>query len=141
MYKTEKLLHLRTYKRRPVRIVRELYLREDVPCSSALCQAACANEGKVLSGDLTHYLVPDWRIVQDYLEILEFPEMRGVIFMQTACQAVQHQRGRRFRKGERKVSCPRYLRRKRVRKMTGETAYYWRCEETDCNGSAITIIF
>ncbi|XP_030044699.1 DIS3-like exonuclease 1 [Microcaecilia unicolor] len=95
MYKTEKLLHLRTYKRRPVRIVRELYLREDVPCSSSLCQAACANEGKVLSGDLTHYLVPDWRVVQDYLEILEFPEMRGVIFMQTACQAVQHQRGRR----------------------------------------------
>ncbi|XP_029430598.1 DIS3-like exonuclease 1 isoform X2 [Rhinatrema bivittatum] len=94
-HKTEKILHLRTYKGKTVRIVREHYLREDVPCSTALCQAACANEGKLLSDDVTHYLVPDWKVVQDYLEILELPEMGGVIFMQTACQAVQHQRGRR----------------------------------------------
>ncbi|XP_072818304.1 DIS3-like exonuclease 1 isoform X2 [Vicugna pacos] len=40
-------------------------------------------------------MIPDWKIVQDYLEILEFPELKGIIFMQTACQAVQHQRGRR----------------------------------------------
>ncbi|ELK24842.1 DIS3-like exonuclease 1 [Myotis davidii] len=40
-------------------------------------------------------MIPDWKVVQDYLEILEFPELKGIIFMQTACQAVQHQRGRR----------------------------------------------
>lgn len=44
---------------------------------------------------MTHYVVPDWKVVQDYLEILEFPELKGIIFMQTACQAVQHQKGRR----------------------------------------------
>ena len=41
-------------------------------------------------------MVPDWKVVQDYLEILEFPELKGIVFMQTACQAVQHQRGRRY---------------------------------------------
>lgn len=55
-----------------------------------------ASDGKLLSSDVTHYMIPDWKIVQDYLEILEFPELKGIIFMQTACQAVQHQRGRRY---------------------------------------------
>ncbi|XP_004711991.1 DIS3-like exonuclease 1 isoform X1 [Echinops telfairi] len=40
-------------------------------------------------------MIPDWKVVQDYLEVLEFPELKGIILMQTACQAVQHQRGRR----------------------------------------------
>ncbi|KGL77635.1 DIS3-like exonuclease 1, partial [Tinamus guttatus] len=52
-------------------------------------------DGKLLSDDVTHYVVPDWKVAQDYLEILEFPELKGIIFMQTACQAVQHQKGRR----------------------------------------------
>ncbi|XP_053128175.1 DIS3-like exonuclease 1 isoform X2 [Hemicordylus capensis] len=52
-------------------------------------------DGKLLSDDVTHYVVPDWKVVQDYLEILEFPELKGIVFMQTACQATQHQRGRR----------------------------------------------
>ncbi|NWU96828.1 DI3L1 exonuclease, partial [Upupa epops] len=75
--------------------VREHYLRPDVPCCSALCPAGCARDGKLLSDDVTHYVVPDCKVVQDYLEILEFPELKGIVFMQTACQAVQHQKGRR----------------------------------------------
>lgn len=55
----------------------------------------CVLDGKLLSGDVTHYVVPDWKVVQDYLEILEFPELKGILFMQTACQTLQHQRGRR----------------------------------------------
>ncbi|KFO08210.1 DIS3-like exonuclease 1, partial [Balearica regulorum gibbericeps] len=55
----------------------------------------CILDGKLLSDDVTHYVVPDCKVVQDYLEILEFPELKGIIFMQTACQAVQHQKGRR----------------------------------------------
>ncbi|XP_074862490.1 DIS3-like exonuclease 1 isoform X1 [Carettochelys insculpta] len=95
MLRTEKVLQLRGPQGRSVRVVREHYLRPDVPCRSALCWAACPRDGKLLSDDVTHYLVPDWKIVQDYLEILELPELKGIIFMQTACQAVQHQRGRR----------------------------------------------
>ncbi|XP_067827366.1 DIS3-like exonuclease 1 isoform X1 [Heptranchias perlo] len=95
MIKTEKVLHLRCCKGKSVRVVREHYLRESVPCNSSLCQAQCHNEGKLLSESATHYVIPDWKVVQDYLEILEFPELRGIVFMQTACQAVQHQKGRR----------------------------------------------
>lgn len=76
-------------------MVREHYLRERVPCFSALCQADCDNDGKVLPADLTHYVVPDVGIVLDFLEILEFRELQGIIFTQTACQAVQHHKGRR----------------------------------------------
>ncbi|KAJ7311275.1 hypothetical protein JRQ81_006890 [Phrynocephalus forsythii] len=95
MLRTEKVLQLRGSQGRSVRVVREHYLRPDVPCGSALCRSACPRVGKLLSDDVTHYIVPDWKVVQDYLEILEFPELRGIVFMQTACQAVQHQRGRR----------------------------------------------
>ncbi|XP_040536157.1 LOW QUALITY PROTEIN: DIS3-like exonuclease 1 isoform X2 [Gallus gallus] len=95
MLRTEKVLQLRSQQGRSVRVVREHYLRPDVPCRSALCRAGCPRDGKLLSDDVTHYVVPDWKVVQDYLEILEFPELKGIIFMQTACQAVQHQKGRR----------------------------------------------
>ncbi|XP_058486283.1 DIS3-like exonuclease 1 [Solea solea] len=95
MIKTERILHLKSCRGRKVRVVREHYLRERVPCYSGICQAGCANDGKVLPGDLTHYVVPDVGVVVDYLEILEFREMQGIIFTQTACQAVQHSKGRR----------------------------------------------
>uniref|UniRef100_A0A663ERE5 DIS3-like exonuclease 1 n=1 Tax=Aquila chrysaetos chrysaetos TaxID=223781 RepID=A0A663ERE5_AQUCH len=95
MLRTEKVLLLRGQQGRSVRVVREHYLRPDVPCRCALCRAACPRDGKLLSDDVTHYVVPDCKVVQDYLEILEFPELKGIIFMQTACQAVQHQKGRR----------------------------------------------
>uniref|UniRef100_A0A8D1S9T9 DIS3-like exonuclease 1 n=1 Tax=Sus scrofa TaxID=9823 RepID=A0A8D1S9T9_PIG len=97
LQKREKVLLLKTFQGRTLRIVREHYLRPSVPCNSPLCPqpASCHNDGKLLSSDVTHYMIPDWKVVQDYLEILEFPELKGIIFMQTACQAVQHQRGRR----------------------------------------------
>ncbi|KAM9713552.1 DIS3-like exonuclease 1 isoform 2-T2 [Dama dama] len=97
LQKREKVLLLRTFHGRTLRIVREHYLRPSVPCNSPLCPqpATCHNDGKLLSSDVTHYMVPDWKVVQDYLEILEFPELKGIVFMQTACQAVQRQRGRR----------------------------------------------
>nr|XP_056721762.1 DIS3-like exonuclease 1 [Euleptes europaea] len=95
MERTEKVLQLRGLQGRSVRVVREHYLRPDVPCGSALCRLACPRDGKLLSDDVTHYVVPDWKVLQDYLEILEFPELKGIVFMQTACQAMQHQRGRR----------------------------------------------
>lgn len=94
MLKTERILHLKTQRGRTLRAVREHYLREDVSCRSPLC-TACTREGKLLSEELTHYVVPDCQVLQDYQEVLEFSEIRGVIFMQTACQAVQHHRGRR----------------------------------------------
>lgn len=57
-------------------------------------------DGKVLPGDLTHYVVPDAGVVVDFLEILEFRELQGIVFTQTACQAVQHSKGRRYTPGQ-----------------------------------------
>ncbi|KAM6943023.1 DIS3-like exonuclease 1 [Xenentodon cancila] len=94
MIKTEKVLHLKSSRGRRVRVVREHYLRQRVPCFSALCPADCANDGKVLPGDLTHYVVPDTEVVVNFLEILEFRELQGIVFTQTACQAL-HSKGRR----------------------------------------------
>lgn len=94
MMKTERILHLKRQRGRTLRAVREHYLREDVSCGSPLCHS-CARDGRLLSEDLTHYVVPDCQVLQDYQEVLEFTELRGIVFMQTACQAVQHQRGRR----------------------------------------------
>ncbi|XP_057699740.1 DIS3-like exonuclease 1 isoform X1 [Corythoichthys intestinalis] len=94
MIKTEKILHLKSSRGRKVRVVREHYVRERVPCYSSLCQAGCDNNGKVLPGDLTHYVVPDVGVVVDYQEILEFRELQGIVFTQTACQAVHHCKGR-----------------------------------------------
>ncbi|XP_061521072.1 DIS3-like exonuclease 1 isoform X2 [Phycodurus eques] len=95
MIKTEKVLHLKSSRGRKVRVVREHYVRERVPCYSSLCQADCDNDGKVLPGDLTHYVVPDVGVVVDYQEILEIRELQGIVFTQTACQAVHHCKGRR----------------------------------------------
>lgn len=53
-------------------------------------------EGKTLSEQLTHYVVPDAGVVRDFLEVLEFRELQGIVFMQTACHAAQHSRGRRY---------------------------------------------
>ncbi|KAK6476934.1 DIS3-like exonuclease 1 [Huso huso] len=95
LLKAERTLHLKSSRGKTVRVVREHYLREHVPCFSSLCQASCHNDGKLLPGNVTHYIVPDWKVLQDFLEILEFPALRGVIFTQTACQSVQHQKGRK----------------------------------------------
>ncbi|XP_056147130.1 DIS3-like exonuclease 1 [Lampris incognitus] len=92
--RTDRVLVLKNSRGRNVRVVRELYLRGDIPCGSSVC-TQCPQDGKLLSGEVTHYLFPDAGVVVDYLEILEFPEIQGIVFTQTACQALQHCKGRR----------------------------------------------
>ena len=57
------------------------------------------SDGKLLSEDVTHYVFPDVGVLVDYQEVLEFRELRGVVFTQTACSAVQHSKGRRYKFG------------------------------------------
>lgn len=75
-------------------------------------------EGKVLPGDLTHYVVPDVGVVVDYLEILEFTELQGIVFTQTACQAVQHSKGRRYSTLHRERRCYTFDAQQRRRLMS-----------------------
>uniref|UniRef100_A0A674AU85 DIS3-like exonuclease 1 n=1 Tax=Salmo trutta TaxID=8032 RepID=A0A674AU85_SALTR len=96
MIKTEKVLHLKSSRGRKVRVIREHYLREHVPCYSSLCQAQCLNHDvSLLYHTVTHYVMPDAGVARDFMEILEFREIQGIVFTQTACQAIQHSRGRR----------------------------------------------
>ncbi|XP_038076853.1 DIS3-like exonuclease 1 isoform X2 [Patiria miniata] len=97
MLKTDKVLQVKTRQGRALRLVREHYLREDVPCNSQLCLAGCRQTGSSTTpADVTHYLIPDCRVTGEFLEILELPEFTGIVFMQTVLHYVLHEKGRRF---------------------------------------------
>nr|XP_002736854.1 PREDICTED: DIS3-like exonuclease 1-like [Saccoglossus kowalevskii] len=103
MIKTEKHLRVRNYRGQTVRVVREHYLREDVPCNSELCLAGCPSDGKTLLPMATHYIVPDCQVTRDYLEILELPEITGILFLQTVLHSVLHHGNRRSYNNIRKM--------------------------------------
>uniref|UniRef100_UPI00358FEBF1 DIS3-like exonuclease 1 isoform X2 n=1 Tax=Myxine glutinosa TaxID=7769 RepID=UPI00358FEBF1 len=88
------------------RVVREHYLREAVPCHSALC-TRCTRAGKVLGADLTHFLTPDCTVALHYLEVLELPQLNGLLFTHTAYQHVQHKSRRLYQRLRRLLNSPR----------------------------------
>ena len=45
-------------------------------------------KGGFLPSTVTHYVIPDPKVVRDYLEIFEIPTIRGMIFTQTAVHSV-----------------------------------------------------
>lgn len=47
--RTERQLRVKSRQGGRIRVVRELYLREDIPCQSSLCVAGCLNSaGKLV---------------------------------------------------------------------------------------------
>ncbi|KAI9482525.1 hypothetical protein BDB00DRAFT_857485 [Zychaea mexicana] len=95
-----------------VKLVREQYIRGDIPCMSEHCPATppcqrtldnnSTNDPKhegFLSADADHYLIPDMSIVMRYLEILEQEEITGIILSQTIITSLQqHDKTRMYRK-------------------------------------------
>ncbi|KAF8763581.1 DIS3-like exonuclease 1 like protein [Argiope bruennichi] len=82
-------------------IVREHYLRDDIPCYSPLCKNCPSNnigsKNIQLAENATHYAIPCYDIVQNYLELLEFQELKGLIILQTiASKTVQSSGVRTF---------------------------------------------
>ncbi|XP_041372546.1 LOW QUALITY PROTEIN: DIS3-like exonuclease 1 [Gigantopelta aegis] len=97
--KTERQLRVKSRQGTRMRVVRELYLRDDVPCGSPRCLADCrpySDKLCKLPDDVTHYLVPDCQVARDYLEILEAPEVQGIILTQTAVNFVQFEGSKRL---------------------------------------------
>ncbi|KAK7116248.1 DIS3-like exonuclease 1 [Littorina saxatilis] len=95
--RAERCLSLRSGQGRPLKVVREVYLRPDVPCFSPMCLAGCRNDSDaLLPNGASHYIVPECRIAKDYLELFELTEMQGVVFTQTAAHCVQHEGSRRL---------------------------------------------
>lgn len=45
--RTERNITLRSAQGRPKAVVREVYLRPDVPCHSPLCLSGCQNDGGI----------------------------------------------------------------------------------------------
>ena len=84
-------------------VVREQYLRNDLSCLSALCQLPQCNKGKtsncgVLPANVTHYLIPFVDVAGHYMEVLELPEITGIIFLQTVVNAIKLAKGGQYRR-------------------------------------------
>ena len=90
-------------------VVRENYLRSDIPCRSQLCFEDCAHKKEsedsgrkskqsVLPDNVTHYLVPDTEVVSKYMEILEMEDITGVIFAQTVVNNIQQNSLKQYRR-------------------------------------------
>ena len=89
-------------------VVRENYLRQDIPCRSQLCYEDCSHKTdddnddtkvqNTLPGDVTHYIIPFTDVVNKYMEILELEEITSVIFTQTVVNHVQQNSLRHYRR-------------------------------------------
>uniref|UniRef100_A0A1X7SVM9 Uncharacterized protein n=1 Tax=Amphimedon queenslandica TaxID=400682 RepID=A0A1X7SVM9_AMPQE len=74
-------------RRGPISIIREHYLRDDIPCrmkQCGICDQTLSDTQCMLTEDLSHYLLPDVNVVERFHEVLEYPTLRGVIVTQTA---------------------------------------------------------
>jgi len=83
-------------------VVREHYMRDDIPCAAQLCFENCSQkEGKtLLPSTSTHYLLPLEDVASDFIDVLASSELRrsGVIVLQSVATAVQRDSQRRYRK-------------------------------------------
>jgi len=85
-------------------VVRENYLRTDIPCRSEVCFESCSHQTEeskkqsILPKDVTHYLIPFTDVANKYMEILEFAEISGVIFPQTVVNSVQQSSMRQYKR-------------------------------------------
>ena len=84
-------------------VVREQYIRKDLPCRSALCQLPECKEDKnfncgILPPNVTHYLIPFIDVAGHYMEVLELPDITGIIFLQTVVNAIKLAKGGQYRR-------------------------------------------
>jgi DIS3-like exonuclease 1 len=72
-------------RRGQVSVLRERYLRDDISCHIQSCQSCKIHsvEGYVLGSDLDYYVVPDVKMLEDFYEVFEHHQIRGVILTQT----------------------------------------------------------
>ncbi|XP_076305106.1 DIS3-like exonuclease 1 isoform X2 [Tachypleus tridentatus] len=101
LIKIEKRINAK-FRGKTVSFVREKYLRGDVYCHSPVCLHGCFTETATKIGHLpaqaTHYVIPTFDIICNFLEILELPEIKGIIFVQSALNRVLIDIGKRHYK-------------------------------------------
>ena len=96
-------VNVKTGNGRVMGVAREHYLRDDLPCMSELCfEDSCKSsmrdsKASMLPGDVTHYLVPLEDVARHFLDVLERPELRGILLLQSVVNAVQVASLRQYR--------------------------------------------
>ena len=86
-------------------VVREQYIRKDLSCRSILCTKELCNvkeheqsSNGLLPQNVTHYLIPFVDVAGHYMEVLELPEITGIIFLQTVVNAIKLAKGGQYRR-------------------------------------------
>ncbi|KAG0768707.1 hypothetical protein G6F62_004029 [Rhizopus arrhizus] len=99
--KNDRSFYKKTKSNAIVKLVREQYVRDDIPCLSESCASSCENNGHqaLLSSSSDHYIIPDISVIMRYLEILEQEEITGIICSQTVIMNLQqHDKMKIYRK-------------------------------------------
>ncbi|KAG0283765.1 DIS3 mitotic control [Linnemannia gamsii] len=95
MLRKENVHFRKTNKNTVVKRVREVYLRNDIPCLSTQCpmdppcHEAVKVESSLLSAEQDYYLIPDYSVALRYVELLEQEELTNIIFAETILQRLQ----------------------------------------------------
>ena len=86
-------------------VVREQYIRNDLSCRSLLYKNDLCDMQKdpkssmgCLPDNVTHYLIPFIDVAGHYMEILELPDITGIIFLQTVVNAIKLAKGGQYRR-------------------------------------------
>ncbi|OUM69471.1 hypothetical protein PIROE2DRAFT_2559 [Piromyces sp. E2] len=86
-------------------VVRELYLRNDIPCLSECCPLPQKCHEKVNNISFTSllqndcmYLIPDMKTIELYLELFEHENLNNIIIAQTVFENVKQDKQRMIRK-------------------------------------------
>ncbi|KAF9551474.1 DIS3 mitotic control [Mortierella hygrophila] len=110
MLRKENIHFRKTNKNTVVKRVREVYLRNDIPCLSTQCpkeppcHEAVKVESSLLSAEQEYYLIPDYSVALRYVELLEQEELTNIIFAETILQRLQSEDKSRTYKSLRQVA-------------------------------------
>ncbi|CAO3635100.1 unnamed protein product [Cunninghamella echinulata] len=129
-----------------VKLVREQYIRSDIPCHLVHCNT-CHNEEQsvMLDPSASHYIIPDLSVIMRYHEILEQDEITGLIIAQTITSSLeQYDKPKMYRKlrqivnDRRRYSIIFYndnFDQTSILRSPGESIhqYHWRCLYTMAN--------
>ncbi|BBN06067.1 DIS3-like exonuclease 1 [Marchantia polymorpha subsp. ruderalis] len=78
---------LRKRSKTVVVLIQEVYLRDDIPCGSSVCQL-CSQNSATLPAHPSHYLILDAEALIHYLEVWELPQITGVIYLSSVVKEV-----------------------------------------------------
>ena len=79
-----------TGKGNVVKVVREHYLRDDLPCGLSSCTVCPNNSVGILLSSESTILIPDTNIILHYLDVLEHPSFTDIVILQTVLEEVKN---------------------------------------------------